>query len=128
MRRQIEVAFTVIGIVAMLSANAVGAEWTDGTVGVTWELAPPSTAAVGEEFDATAAANYDANLPAGTEWEYTTVDITFEWEANPDGSVSAGRQPTGGSGGGEATNRRRTSPTPPPVPRRMTRPCGSART
>ena len=100
MRRPLGVAFTVISVLLVLSASAPGADWTEGEVSVTWELAPPQTATAGEEFSATAAANYIPNMPAETEWEYTTVEITFQWEANPEGSAEAGRQPTGGGGGG----------------------------
>jgi hypothetical protein len=100
MKGQIRRLTTAIFALLILASASFAGEWTDGDLTVLWEDSPDSAAAVNEQFDATATGIYDPNLPAGTEWEYTTVDITFEWEAKPDGNLTAGRQPMGGSGGG----------------------------
>jgi hypothetical protein len=82
---------TAIVALLILASASFAAEWTAGDLTVLWEDSPDSTSAVNEQFDATTTGIYDPNMPAGTEWEYTTVDIAFEWEVEPasDGSVTA---------------------------------------
>jgi len=108
--RRLSQSLAAIGLLASLAATSLAANWTGGSISLDWELAPPSTAAKGEEFDATAACNYNANMAAGKEWEYGSPSISFEWAYPPDGSaVGAGSDTgTGGSGGGFSYKSQRT--------------------
>ena len=109
MRRRLQ-CLAAIGLLAVLAAPSFAANWTSGSIDLTWELAPLSTAAKAEEFDATAACNYNANMAAGKQWEYGSPSISFEWQYQPDGSQVGDDQDTGtgGSGGGFSYKSQRT--------------------
>ena len=70
----------------------VSAAPAEGSVALSWELSPPSLAAKAEQFQATASANYDPNMAAGKEWEYSSSSITFVWEFKPDGAGTTSQQ------------------------------------
>jgi len=108
--RRLSQSLAAIGLLASLAATSFADNWTGGSIDLDWELSPPSTAAKGEEFDATAACNYNANMAANKEWEYGSPSITFEWAYPPDGGAVGGGSDTGagGSGGGFSYKSQRT--------------------
>jgi len=62
--------------------------WTEGTLSLSWGTPPPPYCAPGQSISVSATANYDPNLPEGTEWYWVDSDYSFSWSFSPDGNCT----------------------------------------
>lgn len=108
-------ALATLGLAALLAAPAAAANWTGGSIHLTWELAPPDAVPKGEAFAATVACNYDANMAPNIQWAFGSLHVGFEWEFLTDQKVHGPNTPALGQDGGGPTSPAGTSRTPMPA-------------
>ena len=79
----------VLLVVAFILRSFARAEtYTGGTLTLSWNNPPSPYCAHGDTISASATANYDPNLPEGTEWYWIDSAYTFSWSFSPDGTCT----------------------------------------